>query len=100
MILINDTVRKIELGSTSVKASSYILNQIEKSVNEVSNLLVGISNAITNEEESISQINSAVAELNNITQETSAIAEQGAINSNNALDKAQNIVVEVSQFKF
>ena len=98
--IINDTVRKIELGSTSVKASSYILNQIEKSVNEVSNLLVGISNAITNEEESISQINSAVAELNNITQETSAIAEQGAINSNNALDKAQNIVVEVSQFKF
>lgn len=98
--IINDTVRKIELGSTSVKASSYILNQIEKSVNEVSNLLVGISNAIINEEESISQINSAVAELNNITQETSAIAEQGAINSNNALDKAQNIVVEVSQFKF
>ena len=40
------------------------------------------------------------AELNNITQETSAIAEQGAINSSNALDKAQNIVVEVSQFKF
>ncbi|TXJ41824.1 methyl-accepting chemotaxis protein [Brachyspira pilosicoli] len=98
--IINDTVRKIELGSTSVKASSYILNQIEKSVNEVSNLLVGISNAIINEEESISQINSAVAELNNITQETSAIAEQGAINSSNALDKAENIVVEVSQFKF
>ena len=98
--IVEETIRKIDNGKISVKASSYSLNQIENSVNDVLKLLIDISNAIINEEDSISQINAAVVELNNITQENSKIAEDGANASKNVLDKSKNIVNEVSYFNF
>ena len=98
--IVEETIRKIDNGKISVKASSYTLNQIENSVNDVLKLLIDISNAIINEEDSISQINAAVVELNNITQENSKIAEDGANASKNVLDKSKNIVNEVSYFNF
>ncbi len=95
-----ETIQKIDNGKVSVKASSYMLNKIENSVNDVLKLLIDISNSVINEENSISQINSAVSELNNITHENSKIAEDGATASKNVLDKSKNIVNEVSYFNF
>lgn len=95
-----ETIQKIDNGKVSVKASSYMLNKIENSVNDVVKLLIDISNSVINEENSISQINSAVSELNNITHENSKIAEDGATASKNVLDKSKNIVNEVSYFNF
>ncbi|MBW5393786.1 methyl-accepting chemotaxis protein, partial [Brachyspira hampsonii] len=96
----NETVEKINNGSASVQASSYILNQIESSVNDVLTLLTEISSAIIEEENSLSQINTAVIEINKITQDTSKIANDGANASKDMLDKSNNIVEQVSYFHF
>ena len=96
----NETVEKIQNGSASVQASSYILNQIEASVNDVLTLLTEISSAIIEEENSLSQINTAVIEINRITQDTSKIANDGANASKDVLDKSNNIVDQVSYFHF
>ena len=96
----NETVEKIQNGSASVQASSYILNQIEASVADVLSLLTEISDAIIEEENSISQINTAVIEINRITQDTSKIANDGANASKDVLDKSNNIVSQVSYFNF
>ena len=96
----NETIEKIQNGSASVQASSYILNQIEASVNDVLTLLTEISSAIIEEENSLSQINSAVIEINRITQDTSKIANEGANASKDVLDKSNNIVDQVSYFHF
>lgn len=96
----NETVEKIQNGSASVQASSYILNQIEESVNDVLTLLTEISSAIIEEENSLSQINTAVIEINRITQDTSKIANEGANASKDVLDKSNNIVDQVSYFHF
>ncbi|WP_240516440.1 methyl-accepting chemotaxis protein, partial [Brachyspira sp. G79] len=96
----NETVDKIQNGSASVQASSYILNQIESSVNDVLTLLTEISSAIIEEENSISEINTAVVEINKITQDTSKIANEGASASKDVLDKSNNIVEQVSYFRF
>ena len=96
----NETVEKIQNGSAAVQASSYILNQIESSVNDVLTLLTEISDAIIEEENSISQINTAVIEINRITQDTSKIANEGANASKDVLDKSNNIVSQVSYFNF
>ncbi|OEJ13051.1 chemotaxis protein [Brachyspira hampsonii] len=96
----NETVEKINNGSASVQASSYILNQIESSVNDVLTLLTEISSAIIEEENSLSQINTAVIEINKITQDTSKIANDGANASKDVLDKSNNIVEQVSYFHF
>ncbi|MEI0749756.1 methyl-accepting chemotaxis protein [Brachyspira pulli] len=96
----NETIDKIQAGSTSVQASSYILNQIESSVNEVLTLLTEISSAIIKEENSVSEINTAVIEINKITQDTSKIAHEGADASRDVLEKSNNIVDQVSYFRF
>ncbi|MDO7021653.1 methyl-accepting chemotaxis protein, partial [Brachyspira innocens] len=96
----NETVDKIQNGSASVQASSYILNQIESSVNDVLTLLTEISSAIIEEENSVSEINTAVVEINKITQDTSKIANDGASASKDVLDKSNNIVEQVSYFRF
>ncbi len=64
--IVEDTVNKIEVGNVSVTQSSELLSEIEKSVNEVSEVLTGIANSSIQEEDSIHQINQAVIELNNI----------------------------------
>lgn len=98
--IVEDTVNKIEIGNASVTQSSELLNEIEKSVNEVSEVLTGISNSSIQEEEGIEQINQAVMELNNITQENSNLAQDSAMSSKEVFDRTENMVEEISYFKF
>lgn len=98
--IVNETTKKIEIGETTVRESSNALDEIENFANEISGILIDILKAIKNEEESMSQINTAVNNLNNINYTNSNIAEQGVNESKNILEKTENIVNEVSYFKF
>ena len=98
--IVEDTVNKIEVGNVSVTQSSELLSEIEKSVNEVSEVLTGIANSSVQEEDSIHQINQAVIELNNITQENSDMAQESAFSSKEVSDRTENMVEEISYFKF
>lgn len=98
--IVEDTVNKIEVGNISVTQSSELLSEIEKSVNEVSEVLTGIANSSIQEEDSIHQINQAVIELNNITQENSDMAQESAFSSKEVSDRTENMVEEISYFKF
>ena len=98
--IVEDTVNKIEIGNESVAQSSELLSEIEKSVNEVSEVLTGISNSAIQEEDGIEQINQAVMELNNITQENSNMAQDSAMSSKEVSDRTENMVDEISYFKF
>ena len=98
--IVNETTKKIEIGESTVKESSDALKDIENSANEMSGILIAILKSIRDEEESMSQINIAVNELNNINHVNSNIAEQGVNESRNILEKTENIVNEVSYFKF
>ena len=80
--------------------SSELLSEIEKSVNEVSEVLTGIANSSIQEESGIEQINQAVMELNNITQENSNMAQDSAMSSKEVSDRTENMVDEISYFKF
>lgn len=98
--IVENTVNKIEHGNVSVIRSSELLGEIEKAVNEVSEVLANISNAVIQEEDSIGQINQAVIELNNITQENSNLAQESAFSSREVSDRTENMVEEISYFKF
>lgn len=98
--IVSETTKKIEVGEITVRESSKALEEIENFANEMSDILVSILQSIKDEEESMSKINTAVTELNNINYTNSNIAEQGANESNNILEKTENIVNEVSYFKF
>ncbi|MCZ9885441.1 methyl-accepting chemotaxis protein [Brachyspira hyodysenteriae] len=98
--IVNETTKKIEIGESTVRESSNALDEIENFANEISGILIDILKAIKNEEESMSQINTAVNNLNNINYTNSNIAEQGVNESKNILEKTENIVNEVSYFKF
>ena len=98
--IVNETTKKIEIGESTVRESSDALKDIENSANEMSSILIAILKSIKDEEESMSQINIAVNELNNINHVNSNIAEQGVNESRNILEKTENIVNEVSYFKF
>ena len=98
--IVEDTVNKIEIGNESVAQSSELLSEIEKSVNEVSEVLTGIANSSIQEENGIEQINQAVMELNNITQENSNLAQDSAMSSKEVSDRTENMVDEISYFKF
>lgn len=98
--IVEDTVQKVEIGNKSVLELERLLVEIEKSVDDVLKVLIEISNAVVLEEDSINQINQAVIELNNITQENSSLAEQSAMASINVFEKTEDMVKDISYFKF
>lgn len=98
--IVEDTVSKIELGSESVSKSSKLLSEIEKTVNDVLHILIGISNSVIQEEDSIDQINQSVMELNRINQENSTLAQESAFASKDVFEKTENMVSEISYFRF
>lgn len=98
--LIVDTVSKIESGKEAAEKSGALLQETEGLVKEVASFLVDISNAAAKEESSIEQIKMAINSLNKINQENVIVANSSLDASKQVVDKTDELVKEISFFKF
>ncbi|MEI0487943.1 methyl-accepting chemotaxis protein [Brachyspira pulli] len=97
--IVEETVKRVEIGNESANKSSSILNTINDLVKEMENELQYISQSIMQEEDGIAQMNIAIKELNNITQENSSLANQNSSSSSEISNMSQDIIREIEYFK-
>ena len=97
--LIEDSIGKIEQGTTQVNHAGENLDEIVKSVQQVSGIVGEITAASMEQSEGIGQVNRAVSELDNATQQNAALVEETAAASENMNDQAVALRDRVKYFK-
>ena len=97
--IVDETVRRVEVGSESANKSSEILEAINNLAKDMEKELHDISQSIMQEEDGIMQMNTAILELNNITQENSSLASQNSTSSAEISNMSKEIVNEIDYFK-
>ncbi|MEI0604247.1 methyl-accepting chemotaxis protein [Brachyspira alvinipulli] len=98
--IVQGAVSKIEYGTEFVSKSSEALNSIETSVLESSNSLSGIYKMSNDKRVGINNINNIVAKINDITKSNAKFAQESADSSTRASKIVNEIVNELSFFKF
>jgi methyl-accepting chemotaxis protein len=91
MELIQDSVRKVEDGSTLVTESGHTLEQIVVSVKKVSDIVAEIAAASREQSSGIEQVNRAVMQMDELTQQNGALVEQATSASQTLADQARNL---------
>ena len=74
--LIEDSVRKVEDGSSLVTQSGRTLSEIVASVKKVSNIVAEIAAASREQSSGIEQVNRAVVQMDELTQQNAALVEE------------------------
>ena len=98
--IVEGAVSKIEHGSEFVNKSSEVLNSIEASSSESSNSLSEIYKMSNDKKSGIGNITNIVAKINEITTDNARFARESADSSLKASKIVNEIVNELSFFKF
>lgn len=97
--LIEDSVKKIEKGSTFTNQSGEALHQIISSIQNLSRKISEISAASEEQNQGISQVNIAISEMDTMTQQNAALVEETASCSEELSAQAENLLAMVDHFK-
>jgi methyl-accepting chemotaxis protein len=89
--LIQDSVRKVEDGSTLVTQSGATLEQIVAAVKKVTDIVAEIAAASHEQSAGIEQVNRAVMQLDELTQQNAALVEQATAASHSMAGQARSL---------
>jgi methyl-accepting chemotaxis protein len=89
--LINDSVKKVEDGSTLVGQSGETLEQIVSAVKKVTDIVAEIAAASHEQSAGIEQVNKAVVQLDELTQQNAALVEQASAASQSMAEQARGL---------
>ncbi|MCP3925586.1 MAG: hypothetical protein GY714_23705 [Desulfobacterales bacterium] len=93
-VMIEDTVKKISLGSTQVEKTNEAFKEVAISSEKVAHLVNEISAASKEQSDGIGQVNKAVVEMDKVTQENAAGTEELSSQSGE-LKNQVNILLEI-----
>ncbi|MFT6270533.1 MAG: methyl-accepting chemotaxis protein [Alphaproteobacteria bacterium] len=97
--LINDTVRKVETGSSLVSKSGSSLEDIILKVDNVNSIVSEISHATTEQTIGVEGVQRAVESLQLLTQQNTAMVEESAAASESLKDKANDMAKSMEFFE-
>ncbi len=97
--LIQDSVRKVQDGSTLVTQSGQTLEQIVSSVKKVSDIVAEIAAASREQSAGIEQVNRAVMQMDELTQQNAALVEQATAASQGMADQARELNEMMSRYR-
>ena len=89
--LIQDSVQKVEDGSTLVTQSGQTLEQIVASVKKVSDIVAEIAAASREQSSGIEQVNRAVMQMDELTQQNARSVEEARAASQTMAEQARNL---------
>jgi len=96
--LIDDSVSKVDAGSTLVEQAGSTMTRVVHSVQQVSAIVNEISVASAEQSEGIQQVNDAIAQLDDVTQQNAALVEQAAAAAASMRSQAGRLTELVSVF--
>ena len=97
--LIQDSVKKVEEGSSLVTQSGENLQQIVGSVKKVTDIVGEIAAASREQSAGIEQVNKAVAQLDELTQQNAALVEQASAASQAMAEQARGLNHSMNRFR-
>jgi methyl-accepting chemotaxis protein len=96
--LIQDSVKKVEDGSTLVTQSGQTLDQIVTSVKKVSDIVAEIAAASREQSSGIEQVNQAVMQMDETTQQNAALVEQATAASQSMAEQARQLTTLMQRY--
>ena len=97
--LIEDSVGKVDAGSTLVDEAGVAMNEIVTSVKRVAAIMSEIASASQEQSAGIEQVNQAVGQMDEITQQNAALVEEAAAASESMQQQAQKLAEMVDAFR-
>lgn len=97
--LIQDSVRKVNVGAELVNKSGEALKGIVSSVSKVGDIVAEIATASREQASGIDQINQTITNLDDLTQQNAALAEETSAASSTMTQRANEMVKLVDFFK-
>ncbi len=97
--LIQNSVKKVDAGSTLVDQAGNTMQDIVRSVKHVADIMTEISAASDEQSAGIRQVNDAIEQIDDMTQQNSALVEQAAAAAQSMHDQSMALGRAVSIFK-
>jgi methyl-accepting chemotaxis protein len=97
-VLIQDSMRKVDVGSTLVNRSGETLQGIVGSVKRVTDIIGEIAAAASEQSIGIEQVNSAMTKMDQVTQSNSAQTEELSATAESLSEQAARLLQLVSTF--
>ncbi len=97
--LISDSVTKVEAGSKLVNQAGTTMDEVVKSIEDVTHTVAEISSSGLQQSQAINQIQAAVVSLDDVTQQNAALVEQAASAAASLNEQATNLIKAVGVFK-
>ncbi|RJF96566.1 HAMP domain-containing protein [Noviherbaspirillum cavernae] len=97
--LIDDSVEKVDAGSTLVAQAGTTMDEIVASVKKVTDIMTEITAASEEQSQGIEQVNQAITQMDQVTQQNAALVEQAAAAAQAMQDQAGSLSRAVSVFK-
>jgi methyl-accepting chemotaxis protein len=97
--LINDSVEKVEAGSSLVNEAGNTMNEIVASITRVTDIMSEITAASVEQSAGIEQVNTAIVQMDQVTQQNAALVEEAAAAAESMQDQAAKLSEVVSVFK-
>ncbi|MHB8811863.1 MAG: methyl-accepting chemotaxis protein [Steroidobacteraceae bacterium] len=98
--LIEDSVRKVEDGSSLVTQSGRTLGEIVTSVKKVSDIVAEIAAASREQSSGIEQVNRAVVSMDELTQQNAALVEQATAASQSMAGQVRELNEMLARYDF
>jgi methyl-accepting chemotaxis protein len=97
--LINDSVRKVELGSVMADEAGATMGKVVEDIRKIATLVNQISHASVEQSAGINQVNDAINNLDEMTQQNSALVEEAAAAAESMREQSDRLSSLVTQFR-
>ena len=97
--LINDSVGRVEQGSTLVDQAGATMNEVVASIRRVTDIMGEISAASSEQSAGVAQVGEAVTQMDQATQQNAALVEEMAAAASSLRSQAEDLVRTVAVFK-
>lgn len=98
-ILIDDSVSRVDTGSTLVESAGETMGEIVNAVTRVTDIMGEIASASDEQSRGIDQVGLAVAEMDRVTQQNAALVEESAAAAAALEEQASHLTQAVSVFR-
>ena len=97
--LIDDSVSKVEEGSSQVAEAGKTMDEIVDSVKRVTDIMAEITAASQEQTSGIEQVNQAITQMDQVTQQNAALVEEAAAAAASLQEQARGLSEVVSVFR-
>ncbi len=97
--LINDSVERVEQGTTLVDQAGGTMAEVVNSIRRVTDIMSEISAASSEQSSGVAQVGEAITQMDHATQQNAALVEEMAAAASSLKSQAQELVQTVAAFK-